>query len=406
MDELAPFLLRCLLQGLPETLYFKDRESRLILVSEYKAFLHGFSSAEEMVGKSDADLFSEEHARIAREEEIEIMKSGIAVVGKVQKLTWPDGHESWTLSSKMPVLGPGGQVIGTFGVAKDITRTRKMEEALERAQKKLVETSRIAGAAEVASGVLHNVSNVITAVSCSAEVVIEGLRKMDTSRLLTLCENLPAAEELKALARELDKEKNNLLFMSTTLESSIGHAAKVINLQQADAMTAGAIEEMSPQDLVEDALRITADELKSEGVQVVRDYRSTERVLVNKHRALEVLINLIQNAIQALARVNGEQKRLTLSVESTDTHHVSINVIDNGMGIARENLSRLFSYGFTTRKEGHGFGLRSSVLAAQGMGAVLSGYSDGPGSGATFVFMLLSKENKVARSAAEQPVWS
>jgi|GEM_PF-4416482 len=392
MDEIAPFLLKCLLQGIPETLYFKDRDSRFILVSEYKAFLHGFDNADQMIGLSDADLFSEEHARLAHAEEIEIMNTGVSVVGKLQKLTWPDGHESWTISSKMPVRGPGGAVIGTFGIARDITRTRKMEEALEKAQRKLVETSRIVGEAEVASGVLHNVSNVITAVSLSSQMMIEGLRGMSTPRLVTLTETISGAEELKALARSLNEERRQLVAISHTLESSIEHAAKVIKLQQEDALSAGAIERINAADLVDDALRITENEWKQQGVRVIRDYRSTEKVLANKHRALQVLINLIQNAVQSVGRASNPEKIITLSIESNEHDRVSISVSDNGVGIPPENLSRIFSHGFTTRKEGHGFGLRSSVLAAQGMGALLSAYSDGAGCGATFIFMLLASK--------------
>lgn len=390
MDELAPYFLKCLLRGLPETLYFKDRESRYTLVSEYKAFLHGFSGAEELVGKTDADLFTEEHARLAHEEERKIMATGVSVIGKLQKLAWPDGHESWTLSSKMPLRGPAGAIIGTFGMSRDVTRTRKMEEALERTHAELVEASRIAGAAEVASGVLHNVSNVITAVSCSSQVIVEGLREMNTARLVTLCDQLPGADELKMVARYLDRERSSLLSVGGTLENSIEHAARVIKLQQEDAMSAGAIERILATDLVDDALRISENEFRIQNVQVVRDYRSTEKVLVNKHRALQVLINLIQNAIQAVAATSNSEKRVTLLVESNESDRVSISVSDNGIGIPRENLSRIFSHGFTTRRGGHGFGLHSSIVAAQGMGALLSAYSDGPGTGATFIFMLLA----------------
>lgn len=395
MDNLAPYLLKCLLRGLPETVYFKDRDSRFILVSEFMAFLHGFKSAEEMIGKSDTDLFSPEHAKLARQEELEILETGVPRMGQLQKLSWADGHESWALSSKMPLRGPNDAIIGTFAVTRDITRTRKIEEALQSARVKLVEASRAVGEAEVTNGVLHNVSNAITAVSCSSEVVIEGLREMNTCGLVTLCDTLPGVEDLKLLAHQLDDEKASLVSIGATLQSSIDHASKVIKLQQSDAMTAGAIERLSAAELVEGALRITENELKRHKVKVVHDYHVVEKVLGNKHRALQVLINLIQNAIQSVSRAANFEKRITISIESHDRDRVTISVTDNGVGIPRENLGRIFCHGFTTREDGHGFGLSSSVLAAQGMGALLSAYSEGPGQGATFVFVMLSSKSDV-----------
>jgi two-component system, NtrC family, sensor kinase len=107
-------------------------------------------------------------------------------------------------------------------------------------------------------------------------------------------------------------------------------------------------------------------------------------VEVEKHKLLQILVNLLQNAKHALVEGGTLDKQLTLKVALTEEGLVRISVIDNGMGIAPENLTRIFSHGFTTRKDGHGFGLHSGALAAREMGGSLTARSDGPGRGATF----------------------
>ena len=110
--------------------------------------------------------------------------------------------------------------------------------------------------------------------------------------------------------------------------------------------------------------------------------------MVDKHKVLQILVNLVSNAKYALATAQDERRTLTIGVCLNDRGRLQITVKDNGMGIARENLTRIFSHGFTTRAEGHGFGLHSGALDAQAMGGSLTVDSDGPGKGATFTLEL------------------
>jgi signal transduction histidine kinase len=121
---------------------------------------------------------------------------------------------------------------------------------------------------------------------------------------------------------------------------------------------------------------------------VLREYSPVPPILVDKHKVLQILVNLIRNAKYALDDRGHADKRLTLRIGLNGNNMVKIAVTDNGIGIPAEHLTRVFEHGFTTRKEGHGFGLHNGALAARDLGGSLTAHSEGPGKGATFVLEL------------------
>src|SRR5206468_3937091 len=122
-------------------------------------------------------------------------------------------------------------------------------------------------------------------------------------------------------------------------------------------------------------------------VQAVREFKDVPDVTVDKQKVLQILVNLIRNAKHACDETGRPDKRLTLGI-ANGNGRIKISVRDNGVGIPPENLTRIFNHGFTTRKDGHGFGLHSSALAAKEMGGSLSVHSEGQGRGATFILEL------------------
>jgi PAS domain S-box-containing protein len=123
-------LLRALMDSSPDPVYFKDAQSRFLIASKAHANIFGLKSADELLGKTDFDFFAEEHARPAFEDEQEIIRTGVPLIGKVEKEVLKNGRESWALTSKMPLLNKDGQIIGTFGISKDITAIKQAEAEL------------------------------------------------------------------------------------------------------------------------------------------------------------------------------------------------------------------------------------------------------------------------------------
>jgi C4-dicarboxylate-specific signal transduction histidine kinase len=158
-------------------------------------------------------------------------------------------------------------------------------------------------------------------------------------------------------------------------------------MQQSYAKVAGVSESILIASLIEDCLRMNAATLQRHKIQIEKDFEPEVAVNIEKQKVLQILINLVRNAQQACDDSGKEEKRVKLAVKRL-TEKVQIVVRDNGVGIPAENLTRIFAHGFTTRRNGHGFGLHSGALAAREMGGALRAESAGPGLGATFTLEL------------------
>jgi PAS domain S-box-containing protein len=287
----------------------------------------------------------------------------------------------------------------------DITERKRAEAELEQMHKQLVDTSRQAGMAEVATSVLHNVGNVLNSVNVSSTLVSNQVRKSKVANLTKVVALLnehatdigafltsdPKGKQLPGylgqLAEHLVIEQNTVLKELKLLHENIEHIKDIVVMQQSYAKISGIVETVKITDLVEDALRLNLGALQRHGVEVLREFEDVPPVDVEKHKILQILVNLVRNAKYACDESLRLDKLMTLRV-SRNNGQIEISIIDNGIGIPPENLTRIFNHGFTTRKDGHGFGLHNSVLAAMEMGGALKVYSDGTNHGATFTLEL------------------
>ena len=120
-------LMRHLMDNIEDNIYFMDREGHIILINQAGARWLGFSSPEEVEGKTDLDIFTNEHGRAAFEDEQRIMKTGVPILGKEEKETWEDGRITWVSTSKMPLRNDSGKIVGAFGISRDITAHKEAE---------------------------------------------------------------------------------------------------------------------------------------------------------------------------------------------------------------------------------------------------------------------------------------
>jgi len=331
---------------------------------------------------------------------------GETVSNAERMLSRHGGRSRTILYSARQLVAQSGECLGAVAVAQDITERKASELELERIHKQLLDASRLAGMAEVASNVLHNVGNVLTSVNVSASLVAEcvkdakvaGLgraaamlkkRAADLAVFLTSDERgrkLPAY--LSHLAEQLQGNQRLALKELASLRDNIDHIKETVAMQQSYAKLCGVAETVAVPALVEDSLRMNAAALARHGVTVRREIDDDiAPISVDKHKILQILVNLIRNAKYACGEAERPDKLLTIRVQSLE-RTVRISVIDNGVGIDPDNMGRLFRHGFTTRKTGHGFGLHSGALAARELGGALTAHSDGPGCGATFVLEL------------------
>lgn len=197
---------------------------------------------------------------------------------------------------------------------------------------------------------------------------------------------------LSSLAEQLASERSTMLNELESLARNVEHIKDIVSMQQNYARVAGVVERVSIESLVDDALQIHAAAMARHGVQVERDFEPVPALLVDKHKILQIVVNLIHNAKYAVQESENPDKRLIVRVKSHENGFIHVTVQDNGVGIPKENLTRIFSHGFTTRRKGHGFGLHSSALAAQELGGDLRAYSEGTGKGSTFILEIPLKE--------------
>jgi PAS domain S-box-containing protein len=293
-------------------------------------------------------------------------------------------------------------------LVNDITEQKRVEAERERLHSQLLEASRRAGMADVATSVLHNVGNVLNSINVSTSLVHESIRHSharDLGRVVDLIrqhqghlaaylENDPKGSRitdyLGKLSQQLERERARMSVELDALVRHVDHIKRIVSMQQDLAKAGGVMEPTDLAGLMDQALGIHESSLARHDVHVQRVYAPLPKVLVDPHAVLQILVNLISNARQAMSAAPVPSLRLTLRVgpDPARPDWAALSVTDTGIGIHPEQMPRLFTQGFTTREDGHGFGLHSGALAARLMGGTLEAQSPGPGQGATFTLAL------------------
>lgn len=287
-------------------------------------------------------------------------------------------------------------------ILHDISNRKWNEDRVKKLNQRLINTSRQAGIAEIATSILHSVGNVLNSVNTSISVLqmdiendkIEGIRR--TAQMLeqqgaSLFEPSGKGPQLiaylYAVVEQLKQDKEKHLKEIMSLNHNVHHIAEIVSAQQKFSGKSGIIEPLNICELIEEALNINVVSLETNKVEIIRQYQEPLNIMGDRSKIIQILVNLIRNANEAMITPKTNNAHIKISGEIADQILV-LQVQDNGYGIEQENMVNMFRYGFTTKEDGHGFGLHSCALAAKEMHGALTVHSEGKGQGATFKLSL------------------
>lgn len=274
----------------------------------------------------------------------------------------------------------------------------------ERLRSQLGEAAYKMEMADVTSTVLHNVGNVLTSVTVAANIVESVVDQSSVILVNRMAELIKAHDQdlgtyltedpkgkrippsLEKLGTHLIEEQRTILKEMKGLVRNIRHMKQIIASHQAMAKSAGQAEQISLANVLSHAMELSFQPGDEKWITIRPNYQQVPTVLVDQHQLLQILVNLLRNAKQSMLQQVQDSHDLNLSVKYQDDDEASVvmTIQDSGIGIAPEDLSKMFTRGFTTKTDGNGIGLHSSILAIQNMGGSMHVQSEGVGRGATF----------------------
>lgn len=304
------------------------------------------------------------------------------------------------------------------GIIMDVTKRKATENEIKKLNQQLVTSARRSGMADVATSVLHNVGNILNSANVSLNVLKENLASENYAKILKIIEmlidNLPKnpnyltddpqgkliSEYLSAFNENM-KEKNKIISNEiSSLTHHFQHIKDIVATQKIFSGISGINEKIFVPEVIDNAIQINIDPSSKKEIQINKKYKSSPFIIIDKSKLLQILVNLLQNAKQSVLEDNNKKlKEILISVnEKNNDKNIEIKVIDNGVGIPKNNLTQIFSLGFTTKPNGHGFGLHSSAIAAKELGGSLFAESKGENQGATFTLILPKQQNNKVTS--------
>jgi len=262
--------------------------------------------------------------------------------------------------------------------------------------------------AEVATSILHNVGNILNSANVSVGMLNETISRSNHKKLLAILNmindnkndlvkyltNDPKGKLIpdycSTLKGVLEKDYDELAKEIENLTTHVKHIKEIIVVQQSFSKTSSVKEKIFLPEVVETALKIAGSAFSKKGIKLTKEFKEHPFIYTDKTDLMQILVNLIGNAQDAVnTNEPSKEKKIDIGIyKSEESKFVKIIIQDNGMGVAQENLLKLFNFGFTTKKHGHGFGLHNSALKARSMGGNLSVASEGLGMGAMFTLTL------------------
>ncbi len=344
------YLMDTLMNNLPDYIYFKDLKSRFIKNSKSHALSFGRSDQNEVLGKSDFDFFDDEHATTAYKNEQDIIKTGKAIINYIEKESKKDGSIRWVTSTKMPLKDKGGNIVGTFGISKDITENREMqmeiieknETLLAQEEKLLVQQEELKAQAEE----LIEKNNILITLNATKDkffsIIAHDLKNPFAS-ILGFCEIL-----LTRYDKYEDSKRKQLIGV---IEQSAQNIYKLLEnlLQWARSQTGNmkfSPEEFNLLELVENNKTLVNNSLTEKGLILVHEISPDLRINADKNMINTVIRNLLTNSI----KFSEEGEIKVVAKDENDSIYISIT--DRGKGIRKEMIDKIFEIEKSKSTEG------------------------------------------------------
>jgi PAS domain S-box-containing protein len=400
----SEYFYHSLVESLPQIIVRKDVDGRFTYANAAFAEMVG-RPLEQIIGHREAELYPPEKAEKFRQDDLRAMETRQTLEFE-SVAEQRDGSRHYLQIKKVPLYDSQDRPLGVQILFWDTTTFREIEQKLVEARREPIETSRRAGIAEMATGILHNLGNALNSVNTTARLAADRIRESKVSSVgkvaQLLAENNGRLTEfftsdargqrlpgyIDQLAGHLTAERREILDDLEKLQASVDHMKELVASQQRYARVSGIVEVVAPSELIEYAMLMNGDSLQRHRITVAREIAPAPKVKIERQKAVQIVTNLIANAKDAIEQADPPERRIRLALRLSAAGRVEISVSDNGIGIAPENLTRIFAFGFTTKENGHGFGLHSSANAAKEMGGSLRAESEGLGRGATFVLEL------------------
>lgn len=321
------------------------------------------------------------------------------------------GHYNW-----YHVIGKANNNI-TFGIIIDINKRKAIEKKNEQLHKQLLIFAKQAGMAEVAISVIHNIGNVLNSATTSISFLNTMIQKTSYKKLqdvlILLKKNKSSLtnylnqdpkgkkipEYLIVLGDIMNNEYENIVKEIHNISECIHHIKDIICTQESISSSCALTEEVYLPEILDTAIHFADDAISKKNIIINKNFDNIS-TFVDKSKLMQILINLIKNAIDSVT-FNKEQprKEISITINKSSDVLITITITDNGLGISQENINKIFFFGFTTKPNGHGFGLHNSALKAKELGGSLYAKSDGIGKGAAFILTLpfkLKDNNQLA----------
>jgi len=390
---------QALLNALVQMAVLIDRSGRILAGNQQAAQFLGQDLAD-LQGRRLADVLPLPWKQQWGPKIDEVLQSG-------RPARFEETHDDRVFDTSLYPVEEAEQIAGCAIVSDDITQRKRAEQELAELNRRLIDASRQAGIAEIATDVLHNVGNALSRINVSSGLVQEKLQTLGVEDLRRAAELIEKHRDhladyctqdergrhlpnfLIELSRHMANQEQVVLDEIHKLREGVQRVNEIVAAQQAHAGSSCVMEDVQFETLIEEAIRRNQQRIERYGIEIHRDYEPLPPARADRRKVVQILTELIANAVDALSGADRRApRRITIRLFRNDRGQVCVEVRDNGVGIPPENLTRVFSQSYTTKENAKGLGLHDAVLRAKEQGGELIADSDGRDRGARFTLRL------------------